>query len=1142
MIGETPKELQGYYGSLIEKINHAKKIAVEARKRISSPTPYIEVMFARDLAERVELLVGPKGIAEKIRKLFSKTTIEKLALRLAEDIILEHGTGGDDEKIILQAIRTSLAVMTPPCITAAPTEGIVKVKIKKNLDGTRYLAVYFAGPIRSAGGTELAAVVVLADYVRRLMGLDKYIPTYEEIVRFIEELRVYKKMVSRFQYNVPDNIIEYVLKNLPVEVTGIPTDRILVSSFRNLPRIETNYLRGGALRVVNDGIAGRAKKVLKLVEKVGLDGWDWIKEVIKMMEQVKNEDERYFDEVVGGRPILSLPDRFGGLRIRYGRAPSTGLASIGLHPLTLEVLNWYIVSGTQLKLDYPGKGGVVAVVDTIEPPHVLTEDGELLRLDDHSKYMRIKEKIAKILFLGDILISVGDLIENNVILYPPGFCEEWWAEELRMALVNSLDKVDRKLLERIDSLITDPFHEIPSVDEAIIISFRTGAPLHPRYTAFWTNITVEESEMIRRWIRNGIRPLIHKDEEIHLPRSDDIRELLIRILVEHRVESDRIVIPKSWFKALIATLQPFREERLVDGPILEHLSRLSGLKIKDKTGTFISARMGRPEKAAQRETTPPVNILFPIGLSGGPSRDIVQASNNNERVAVELVRRICPNCRMKTWKHRCPKCGIITDIIGLCESCGSEKKYDGESTCVKCGGTVHYFEKFVVNVAEEVYEALRRIGEAPPSKIKGVKRLTSLTRTPEELSKGIMRAKHGLFIYKDGTMRFDVTNAPLTHFTPRQIGTKVEKLRELGYTHDIYGNLLTSPDQYLELRIQDIIIPREAAEHLFKVSKVIDDELVKLAGMNPYYNFNSPEDVIGELVVVLSPHTYAASVSRVIGIVDALVCFAHPVLHAAKRRDCDGDEDSIMLLLDPLINFSKLYLPDRIGGRMDTPLLITSIVYPEEVDEQAHNLDVADRYPLEFYRRAEDREHISKVSGIILTVKNFLGEAGSYTSTRFTHPQTSLTTPVKESAYKKHSSMLDKIVGQLDIANKLAGIDVTLVVEKIMQTHILPDIVGNARAFFTQEFRCKRCGLKYRRLPITTKCSRCGGELMQTVFRGAVEKYVELARKLLSRYVKTPYLKEYGYMSIENIERMLSRQRMVGGKVGRQASLESFSS
>ncbi|MEM1583562.1 MAG: DNA polymerase II large subunit [Nitrososphaerota archaeon] len=1134
------KELAKYYKELSDKIIHQKKIAIEARKRIASPTPYIEVFFARDLAERVELLVGPRGVADKIRSSLGKMSLEKLALKLAKDIIEEHGKEKIDNRILLQAIRTSLAILTPPCITAAPTEGVVDVKIKKNFDGSRYLAIYFAGPIRSAGGTELAAVVVLADYVRRLVGLDRYKPTYEEVMRFIEELRLYKRKVSRFQYNVPDDVIEYVLKNLPVEVTGIPTDKILVSSFRNLPRIETNYLRGGALRVINDGIAGRAKKVLKFVEKIGLDGWEWIGRVIEIMDSVKNEDEGYLDEVVGGRPVISVQDRFGGLRIRYGRTASTGLASVGLHPVTLEILNWYIVSGTQLKLDYPGKGGIVSVVEYIEPPVVLTVDGEVARLENHTKYEKIKDKIEKILFLGDILVSVGDLIENNVKIHRPGFCEEWWCEELRLRISrNASSNIGKELYEKIERVLSDPFNSTPTVREALLISLKLGVPLHPKYTPFWRNIVIEEAFILREWLKNSVKNLIHKNGEVYLPKSEKAKDILTRLLIEHRVELDKVVLSIDWLKTLMAILRPFDHVEPARGDILDILSKLSGIIIEDKAGTFIGARMGRPEKAAMREMSPPVNILFPAGSSGGPSRDLINVLNEDEKIVVELVRRRCPNCGKKTWIHKCPECRIPTDIIGECDSCGSEKKYDEETICEKCGGNVSYYEKFVINVAEKLYEVSREINMPLPGRIKGVKGLNSLTKTPEDLAKGILRARYELYVYKDGTIRFDATNAPLTHFKPSQIGTPIDKLRELGYTHDIFGEPLTSPNQILELRIQDIIIPRRAAEHLLRVSKFIDDELKKLAGMDTYYNFEKPEDIIGELVLVLSPHTYVGSVTRVIGIIDGLVCFAHPVLHAAKRRDCDGDEDSIMLLLDPLINFSRLYLPNRVGGKMDSPLLITSIVYPEEVDEQAHNLDVIDRYPLEFYRKAKNGEHISTIASIIPTIKNYLGRPEAFAGCKFTHPLNSLISTVKESSYKKHSSMLSKIAGQIDIVEKLTGVDVTHMVEKIMETHLLPDIVGNARAFFTQEFRCKKCGSKYRRPPLTRRCHNCGADLKQTVFRGAIEKYVELAEELLGKYVRNQYLREQALLAIDGVKKMFTKEED-GEVAGRQVSLEKF--
>lgn len=63
----------------------------------------------------------------------------------------------------------------------------------------------------------------------------------------------------------------------------------------------------------------------------------------------------------------------------------------------------------------------------------------------------------------------------------------------------------------------------------------------------------------------------------------------------------------------------------------------------------------------------------------------------------------------------------------------------------------------------------------------------------------MIRAANKLFVFKDGTVRFDIIDMPLTHFRPREIGVSVERLRELGYLQDIYGVPLQNPDQVLEL-------------------------------------------------------------------------------------------------------------------------------------------------------------------------------------------------------------------------------------------------------------------------------------------------------------------------------------------------------
>ena len=50
-------------------------------------------------------------------------------------------------------------------ILVAPLEGLAQVLIGRNDDGTDYCDLYFAGPIRAAGGTAQALSVLLADVV-----------------------------------------------------------------------------------------------------------------------------------------------------------------------------------------------------------------------------------------------------------------------------------------------------------------------------------------------------------------------------------------------------------------------------------------------------------------------------------------------------------------------------------------------------------------------------------------------------------------------------------------------------------------------------------------------------------------------------------------------------------------------------------------------------------------------------------------------------------------------------------------------------------------------------------------------------------------------------------------------------------------
>ncbi|HXZ90298.1 MAG TPA: DNA polymerase II large subunit, partial [Candidatus Dormibacteraeota bacterium] len=374
MDAAVPDEQDSYFQALKDEFDKIYDVAKQARAKGYDPSNIPEPLVTHDVAERVEKAVGPSGVAARIRELSLLMIRELVALKIAEEISLGK-FGVEGERAAEQAVRTASAILDEG-VTAAPIEGISSVRVRGNQDGSRYLAVYFAGPIRSAGGTDMALILVIADYVRHQLGLGKYKATELEAKRFVEELRLYEREVARFQFKVSDEELFNAVMRLPVEVNGVETDPVEVSAYRNVPRVDTNRVRGGALRVIHDGLIGRSHKVLKIIDSLGIEGWNWLREIKPPVAESEEAREFMFmEDVLAGRPIFAFPQFQGGFRLRYGRARNTGLAAVGFHPSTMLILGRFIAIGTQLRLEKPGKAGVAAAVDSIEPPVVKLRDG-----------------------------------------------------------------------------------------------------------------------------------------------------------------------------------------------------------------------------------------------------------------------------------------------------------------------------------------------------------------------------------------------------------------------------------------------------------------------------------------------------------------------------------------------------------------------------------------------------------------------------------------------------------------------------------------------------------------------------------------------------------------------------------------------
>ena len=180
---KMPPVYKEYFEELDGKLKTLYDVARKARSQGLDPWLEPESEITHDIAERVEKLLGPKGIAERIRELEGMNRRE-MSFKIAGEIARGRFGAMEKQKAADQAIRTALAIMTEG-VTIAPIEGIPEIKIKENPDKTKYLSIYLAGPIRPAGGTAQALTLVIADVARKALGLDAYQPSEDAVNRFI---------------------------------------------------------------------------------------------------------------------------------------------------------------------------------------------------------------------------------------------------------------------------------------------------------------------------------------------------------------------------------------------------------------------------------------------------------------------------------------------------------------------------------------------------------------------------------------------------------------------------------------------------------------------------------------------------------------------------------------------------------------------------------------------------------------------------------------------------------------------------------------------------------------------------------------------------------------------------------------------
>jgi DNA polymerase II large subunit len=1093
-------EFQEYIKSLKNKVETQIQLATKARSLRLDPHANIESKITYNSNTKILAILNIPGLEDHLPSNLSQNdNLVLLAANIAKQIVNGRFIKKNREELVLLALQSALVIISQGLISV-PQESIPKVEINAN---TNHLTIYFSNTIRYATGDTIGLVVLIADYIRHVLHLNRFSPSSNLIARYIEELGIYLTINDRSR-NIWGNLLKFLIENIGVEISGEAYERIEVKKYRNLPNL-TNQLRMG-MCVVFERMIENLNLIARRKIVAGIPEWNWLTPSVKGLSHEKYDFK--LRKARGTQPILSESKKPGGFRLRLGRSRNTGQGAAGIHPATM-VLSEMLSPGTNIKIDLISRTLTVFPVSTILGPLVELEDGSSVRITTFSELMQIEDQIVQIWEMGDVLLSPDDIPATETIGLS-AWVEEWWTQQQEYAIetkfggLDNLSVILSKLItneydeNKIIKTIKDPTQYYPSPLLALTLAKLTKVPLHPYYSFNWNEIAI--SDFIRlvqkiNSVKNGLLPY---DEDLNLI----LRQLGVPFSINNgfiRTEKFQLMIQALSGKIEQAT-QILAESKTAPN-IEELIELLTNIPVRSLCSRRLGLRILRVEKAGVRRINPPTHILFPIGSYGGAQRDLLKAKEQSN-IEIQLSERYCDYCEISAFTAYCPSCKQKTKQLYFC----SNDHISETRLCPECNQYGFPARKKTIDIAGLLDYAIEKVDSTNLKRIKGVSYLTSKNRIPEHIIKGVLRAKHGLFVYKDGTTRFDQTNAVLTHFTPKEIHSSIIALKRLGYSHDIFGNDLTNEDQIIEIYPYDIIVSKEIGISLIDSSKFIDDELTHLYEISPYFRINSLNNLPGSLILGLAPFSMVGIVGRIIGYTENKVVYAHPLWHQLKTRNCNGDIDSITLLLDVFLNFSMEYIPSSRGGSLDVPLIIN--LSEDWKDTLLYAKYKSIPLNLMLYQHLHENPTVDE----LLT----------YNLTHLEPIFQRIHTIDNISQYKfdnkfSESKIIAKIETELRVLRRLRGVEEGEFVDSILENDFLEKISTSISRFFLQPVRCRTCNTTFRRVPLSKYCPVCHRQTIGlTLSEGWVLRYLQIIEQLKDKYISN--VSDYCQSWIELIE------------------------
>ena len=115
---------------------------------------------------------------------------------------------------------------------------------------------------------------------------------------------------------------------------------------------------------------------------------------------------------------------------------------------------------------------------------------------------------------------------------------------------------------------------------------------------------------------------------------------------------------------------------------------------------------------------------------------------------------------------------------------------------------------------------------------------------------------------------------------------------------------------------------------------------------------------------------------------------------------------------------------------------------PNEIDKEAHNVDVLWEYPLVFYEATMAMKAPKEVQDSMDLVGGRIKSLLPISGVRLTIDADDIAEAVF-SAYKTLGSMMNKLQAQFVLAKEIRAIDKMDVAHRIVTKHFMPDLIGN---------------------------------------------------------------------------------------------------